>query len=206
MQLYSMPATCAVGVHIALEWSQLPYSVEVLRPGEQRRARYLALNPMAVVPTLALDDGEVLSEASAILCYIDDLAPDRFAPGPSPKDKARLRQSLSFLSCELHPAFRCHFRPSMLHPEQSEHKTLRVMARTRIERLLTLMEARLQAPYLFGERRSVADAYLFSMLSWLERTRIDPKSFSKLREFVDRMADDPRVQRVLENYDTGKRK
>ena len=39
---------------------------------EQFSEAYRAINPRSVVPTLVLDDGTVIGEASTIMCYLDD--------------------------------------------------------------------------------------------------------------------------------------
>jgi glutathione S-transferase len=50
-----------------------PFSIELLnlRAGDQRKPEYLAINPMGKVPTL-VDGDTVVSEVSAICCYLAD--------------------------------------------------------------------------------------------------------------------------------------
>ena len=53
-----------------------PYEIELLslRNGDQHKPEYLAINPMGKVPTL--DDGDIIvSEVSAICCYLADAYP-----------------------------------------------------------------------------------------------------------------------------------
>ncbi|MEM7670362.1 MAG: glutathione S-transferase N-terminal domain-containing protein, partial [Pseudomonadota bacterium] len=64
--LHYVPGTCALGVHIALEWAGAPYKAHRLSQADLRSPDYLALNPAGVVPTL-IQDGAVMTEASAIL-------------------------------------------------------------------------------------------------------------------------------------------
>ena len=69
MKLYSMAGTCALSVHIVLEWIGAPFEVEMMARGDNHADAYLAINPSGQVPALQLDDGRVLTEASAILTY-----------------------------------------------------------------------------------------------------------------------------------------
>ena len=57
MKLYSMAGTCALSVHIVLEWIGAPYEVEVMARGDNHADAYLAINPSGQVPALQLDDG-----------------------------------------------------------------------------------------------------------------------------------------------------
>lgn len=51
--------------------------VEVDMPGgENRRAPYLAINPMGTMPVLELDDGTRIAESMAICRYFEELHPD----------------------------------------------------------------------------------------------------------------------------------
>ena len=74
MQLYSFPGSCALASQIALEWSGLPYSLEMIKKEDLDQARFRQLNPSHHVPIFE-GDGWVLDQNAAILTYIADLAP-----------------------------------------------------------------------------------------------------------------------------------
>ena len=64
-------------VRIALALKGLPVidQPKQLRDGEQRREDYLQINPQGLVPALALDDGEVLTQSMAIIEFLDEMHP-----------------------------------------------------------------------------------------------------------------------------------
>jgi glutathione S-transferase len=70
----------------------------------ERGYDYAALNPKGYVPMLVLDDGAIITENLAILTLIADREPALGAPGPL--GRTRLIEILSFLSSELHAAFK----------------------------------------------------------------------------------------------------
>jgi len=93
-------------VRIALNLKGLDYDqhpVHLVRDGgQQRHARYLALNPQGQVPTLAVDDA-VLIQSPAILEYLDERWP---APALLPEDvqaRARVRALAAVIACDTHP-------------------------------------------------------------------------------------------------------
>lgn len=56
--------------------------------GENLQDDYLAINPRGVLPTLQLDDGTIIDEASAICRYFEETHPSPALYGSTPKDKA----------------------------------------------------------------------------------------------------------------------
>lgn len=58
--------------------------------GDQHTETYLALNPKGVVPTL-VDDGNVITESTVIMEYLDDAYPDPPLRPEATADRARMR-------------------------------------------------------------------------------------------------------------------
>ncbi len=94
-------------VRIALNLKGLEYStrsVHLVRDGgEQHRADYRRLNPLALVPTL-LDGPSVLTQSLAIIEYLEDAYPDtpRLLPA-APAERARARAIAQVIACDIHP-------------------------------------------------------------------------------------------------------
>jgi maleylacetoacetate isomerase len=74
-----------------------------LRMGSQRAQDYLALNPQGLVPALALDDGEVLTQSLAIIEYLDETRPEPPLLPVAPPARARVRGIALAIACEIHP-------------------------------------------------------------------------------------------------------
>jgi len=52
-------------------------------------------------------------------------------------------------------------------------------------------------PYLMGNTFTVADAYLFTLLSWTGHVKIDLSKWPVLAEFKSRIAHRPKVQEAM---------
>jgi len=74
-----------------------------LRMGGQRAQDYLALNPQGLVPALALDDGNVLTQSLAIIEYLDDVYPSPPLLPADAVERARVRAIALQIACEIHP-------------------------------------------------------------------------------------------------------
>jgi len=104
LRLHHAPLACSLASRLALLESGLPHEIAFVDTarGEQKSPAYLRINPRGQVPALETDDG-VLTESSAILPYIADLAPEkRLFPQPGTFARAKGQSWLSFLSSALH--------------------------------------------------------------------------------------------------------
>ena len=102
-----MPGTCALAVHIALEWAAAPYELVLMAHGDNQKSEYLAINPSGQVPAIVLDDGQVLAQAAAILTWIVDTHPGaELGPASAhPLARFRLEEALAHLTSDIHAAF-----------------------------------------------------------------------------------------------------
>lgn len=160
MKLYYSPGACSLATRIVLheaaiaaEFERVDLKAKVTESG----ADYRAINPAGSVPMLVLDDGEAVTENVAVLDLLAQRAPQLGVEGAM--GRTRLLEMLSFLSSELHIAFKPFW-----HPEGD-----RAAGAEAVARRLDLLERRLAGPYLFGAAFTVADAYLFVMLRWARR-------------------------------------
>jgi glutathione S-transferase len=92
MKLYSLPLSpFAARVRGAIHAKRL--RVEIVAPPEDWRTSpdFRAVNPMARVPVLVLDDGTCLPESGVIVEYLEDAYPDPTLRPRSPAGLARVR-------------------------------------------------------------------------------------------------------------------
>lgn len=200
--LYSMPGACALAPHIAMIWSRRPFRLNILKSGENHQIDYLRINPLGSVPTLLFPDGQVLTEAHAILAYLHRENPEVFGDLASDAlREIRLHQRLSFYTTELHAAFGPHFAPGRYHNDPSEHPTLRTMAHQRISRLFALVDDRLAHDRADKRTRSVSDAYLYVLCRWLDAIPVKIEQMPNLVAFRATMEADPGVKDALAAYE-----
>ena len=113
LRLHHSPLACSLAIRFALAESGLPHEIAIVQIplGENKTDAYLKINPRGKVPALEADAG-VLTEGSAILSYIADLAPEKsLLPNVGTFARAQAQAWLSFFSSTLHSAFGALFNP-----------------------------------------------------------------------------------------------
>jgi glutathione S-transferase len=195
MKLYYSPGACSLSPHIVLAEAGLAYSIEKVDLKAKKTesgADFFAVNAAGYVPALVLGNGEVLTEGPAIVQYLADQAPaKKLAPPAASFERVRLQEMLNFISTEVHKSFSPLFNPAT--PEESK-----TAARALIGRRLDVLEKKLAGrDYLLGDF-SVADAYLFTVLSWGRMVGVDIKEGRpQLGEYWSRIKERPAVQQAM---------
>jgi len=188
MKLYYAPGACSLSGRISLHEAGLASDfekVDIATKITERGYDYTAINPKGYVPMLILDDGNAVTENIAILELIADREP-KLAPG-GPLGRTRLLEILSWLSMELHVAFKPFYHDAT----ESE----RADAREAVAKRLDLASEHFNELYLFGPRFTVADAYLFVMLRWAKAFGV--RMAPDLLGYFDRVAERDLVRRAL---------
>jgi len=113
LRLYHSPLACSLACRLALAESGLAHEIVFVntRKGEQHNDAYRRVNPRGKVPALETSGG-VVTESSAILPLIADLAPEkRLLPPAGTVERAKAQSWLAYLSGTLHPALSASLFP-----------------------------------------------------------------------------------------------
>ena len=195
MKLYYSPGACSLSPHIVLVESGLAFALEKVdlsTKKTERGADYWKVNPKGYVPVLELDNGQLLTEGPAIVQYLADLVPQKkLAPPAGTIERYRLQEWLNFISTELHKGFSPLFNPKAPDDWKS---IVRELLNKRLEIVARQLEGR---SYLMGEEFTVADAYLYTVLSWAKHVKLDFSSLPRLLAYIDRVAARPAVHATL---------
>ena len=139
--------------------------------GENRQSDYLKVNPAGQSPALALDDGTVITEITAICEYLDDLQGSTSLIGTTPQQRAETRMWARRIDIAIMEPMANGFRYAegkdifqgrmALIPHAADD--LKAIAQERLSWLDGLIEGR---EYICGSRFSMADVMLFAFLEF----------------------------------------
>jgi glutathione S-transferase len=150
-----------------------------------------AVSPNGYVPVLELDDGSRLTEAAVVLQYIADRKPGTIAPAFGSAARYQLMERLNFIATELHKGFGPLWKPTT--PE-----AYKAIVIDNLGKRLDFVDGILARQAFFaGDTFTVADAYLFTILSWSKHLKVDLSRWSAITRYLDRIAARPKVQDAL---------
>ena len=195
MKLYYSPGACSLSPHIALLEAGLPHDlvkVDLRAKKLENGDDYLKINPKGQVPALALDNGDLVTEGPVIVQMIaDKVSAKNLAPARDSAERYKLLEWLNFITAELHKNFGPMFSPVLADDAMAFFKD-RVMGKFKY------IDGQLAGhDYLMGKQFNVADAYLFTMLSWADRMKFDLSAMPNLLAYKARVAARPKVQEAL---------
>ena len=188
MKLYYSPGACSLASRIIIHEAGIDASfdrVDLKAKVTEHGDDFSEINPKGCVPTLILDDGERVTENIAVLSFLADRHPDFGLEAHL--GRTRLLEMLSFLSTELHIAFKPYYH--------SKDEAELEQASKQVARRLDLLAEHIRELYLFGPHFTVADAYLFAMLRWAVAFGIPMQP--QLIGYFERVAERPMVRKAL---------
>jgi glutathione S-transferase len=185
MKLYVATGACGLHVQIAAREAGVPFELVLVDLATKRTADsrdYNEITPKSYIPALQFDDGSVLTEGAVIAQWLADRAPNSgLLPPYGSLDRYRVLEWLHYIGTEIHKSYTPLFKPSS-DSEKAE-------AREYLTKRLTIVEERLaRAEHLVGERFTLADGYLFNVLTWAKPAGLDLSPFPALKAWTSRTA------------------
>ena len=193
--LYGSPSTASLVVHWLLIELDVPHALHMLDfdRREHKSAGYLQLNPAGVVPTLVID-GQVITEAAAIVMHLADLHPQaRLAPAIGTPARAQYYRWMCFMANTLQPAYRAWFYPNEPAGEDNV-EVVKQQARQQIETAWARVAEHLAAQgsdYLLGNMPSAADFLLTMLMRWSRNMPRSSDDWPLLQAHAQRMKSRP---------------
>lgn len=194
MKLYYTPAACSLAVHIILSEAGFDFEkekVDLKTKKTESGTDFNTISKKSATPYLVLDNGEGLSEGVVINQYLADLKPEsNLAPKQGSFERVRLNEWMNYISTELHKSFFPFF--AGLNDETKS------VYREKLKKNFGFVAEGIKGPYLMGEQFTIADAYLYTIATWLKLAELDTNSWPKLAEFMKKVESRPKVKAVLE--------
>lgn len=195
MKLFYTPGACSLSPHIALLEAGLPFSlskVDLKNKKLESGDDFNGVNGKGQVPVLELDDGQLLTEGPAIVQYIADQKPGAgLAPAAGTMERYKLQEWLNFITSELHKGLGSMFNPAQT-PEWKE--AVKTTLGKRLDWLSTQLTGK---QYLMGDKFSVADGYLFTILNWAQPLGVDLSKWTVLEQYIARVGARPKVVEAM---------
>jgi glutathione S-transferase len=195
MKLYYSPGACSLSPHIVAREAGIDLDLVKVDTGTHKTADggdFYAINPKGYVPALQFDNGEVLTEGPVIAQHLADKKPQSgLIPACGSNERYHVQEMQGYINSEIHKTYSPLFDKNAT-PQTRQEKG------DYLRKRYALIDKQLQGrDYLFGDRFSVADAYLFTVTSWAAYVKLDISAFTNLAAFQKRVAARPAVQAAM---------
>ncbi len=182
-------------VRWALEEAGLRYQTRLLKPGDQDKPEYRALQPFGQVPILE-EDGFILFESGAIVLYIGERSETLLPKDPGAR--ARATQWLVAALNSVEPFVMNVALIDLFYVNEEWAKLRRPGAVEFVRRRLSALSNALgKEPYLDGDRFTAGDLMMTTVLCILRHTDI-VTSDRRLAAYIERCTARPAFKRALE--------
>lgn len=197
LRLHHAPLTCSLASRFALVEAGLPHELVLVRTwkGEQLTDAYRAINPRGKVPALETDQG-VLTESTAILPFIADLAPARqLFPKAGTFERAQAQSWLSFLSSTLHVALSAAMFPR----EGCNNEVAGAAALARVVEAFQVVDDHLDGRDHMLDAPGVCDLYLLVFALWRAGPSLAGRlpAFPNIDRLQQRLMAQPALQQIV---------
>jgi glutathione S-transferase len=195
MKLFFAPGACSLAPNIVANEAGIELRLQKVDPHTKTvtsAGDFWAINPKGYVPALELDNGSILTEGPTISQYLADLKPQsELVPPAGTLERYRIQELLGYINSEIHKTYSMLFKPNLpaeLRAEREEY----------LLRRYALLDQKLEGrEYLFGDRFTIADAYLFTVTTWAPAVKVDLSKLGNLQQFQERMAARPAVKAAM---------
>jgi glutathione S-transferase len=166
MKLYFSPGACSLASHIAL--NEVGTAFEAEKVSMKDKAAIKAIHAKGYVPLLKMENGEVLTEGTAILQYVADQKPElNLMPKFGTTERYRAQEWLNFIATEIHKGYNPIFGAETLVADATAREAFKTVCKEKLAKNFDYIESQLAGrDFLMGKNFTVCDAYLFTCFSW----------------------------------------
>lgn len=201
MKLYFAPAACSLAPHIVMnelginfETSRVSYKDKTCSDGD-----FTKINPKGYVPALKLDNNEVLTEAVVILKYLADQKPEsNLVPKAGSMELYRCMEWMNYVTTEVHKSYTQLFNITKISPNLETQNEIKTYFKNDLYKKFDFINEKLaKNEFICGSQFTIADAYLFTVLSWNKYQDIDYSRWSNIGSYMTRIYARPSVQKAM---------
>lgn len=196
MKLYYTPGACSLAVRIVINEIGIKCdyeSVNLKTKKTEKEADFSEINAKGSVPTLLLDNNEVLTENAVIQIYLaETYKATELLPPIGDMKRYRVLEWLTYVTTELHKGFGPLFNPAFSEDTKKIVKDLLKHKFDFVERHLA------KHKYLVGDHYTLPDGYLFVIITWMAKFNIDLKQWPQLSRYFAELTQRKSIHQSLE--------
>lgn len=200
MKIYGVPGWGSAISEVMLTLAEIPYhfiNVDGFDSDGPQRELLKKMNPLCQVPTLVLENGNVMTETAAIALMILDRCPE-LAPPVGHAERQQFQRLLIWLVANVYPTFTFADYPDRWAPDAPAQ--LKKNCIEYRKSLYMWLNDQLNAePYAFGDQLTLLDVYIAVMRTWGPGHDWFQDNTPNISAIADAVCQHSRLRTVLKN-------
>ena len=157
-----------------------------LAVGEEQSAQYLQVNPQALVPSLRLDSGQILTQSQVIIDYLDLQYPEPTLLSKDPFEALQQKVLAATIACDIHPLNNLRVLKYLENKLSVSIEDRNIWYAHWVLEAFRVIEDKIQAsPYSSGSEVSLVDVFLVPQVFNALRFNVPMKDFPKISRVYD---------------------
>lgn len=197
MKLYYSKGACSLAIRILLHELNITFESEAVNLETKQTATgfdFLMINPKGAVPTIELNNGEVLTENAVIHQYLVQHYHGKHLLPPATDFKHyRVLEWLNFITTDLHKGCSPLFNPKV--SEEVKASVFRPILNGKLKYVDHHLK---ESKFLLGHEFCLADGYLLVVIRWLPYLGIDMTQFPHLTRYAAELKQRPAIQKAMQ--------
>lgn len=194
MKLFYVKGSCSLNPRIII--NELNLNVEFVKITERKTPNgddYLKINPKGSVPALQLDNGEVLTEGAIITHYLADTYKNtKLLPEIGNFKRYRVLEMVNHIATDLHKTCSPVFNKQV--PDDIKASIFKPALINRLQHIDSILS---KNDYITGSEFTIADSYLFVILTWMAYLQVDISQMVNIQKFIQKVSTRPSVVKSL---------
>jgi glutathione S-transferase len=201
MKLYYSPGACSLAAHIVMAELNMAYEIEAVNLSDKTcmTGDYKKINMQGCVPALKMDNGEILTEGSIITQYLADQKNDGMILGKfGTTERYRTLEWMNFISMEIHKNFSPLFSTDKKFTNTQTQEDVKNYFKTILTEKFNFVSEKMNTNlFLMGNNFTIADAYMFTCMTWAKYVGMDMGQWSNLNTYMSRVMERPSVLKAM---------
>ncbi|MBA2654114.1 MAG: glutathione transferase GstA [Gammaproteobacteria bacterium] len=196
MKLYYTRGSCSLTCRIVINEIGLPCeyeSVDLKSKQTEHGGDFTKINLKGAVPTLVLDNGDILTENAVIQQYLADEAhATELLPKTGNIKRYHVLEWLNYIATDFHKGIGVLFNYAL--PQEIKDEVFKPI----ISHKLKSMDSHLEnKKFIYDEHFTLPDAYFFVMLTWVLNFKFPMTDWPNLKRYFDELKQRPSIAKSL---------
>jgi glutathione S-transferase len=190
MRLFHAPHCGSQAATIVI--NELGLACDVVKTNLSDRSELLKYNPQGKVPTLVLDNGQVLTECAVIMQYLADQKPEGgLLPKVGTWERYKTLEAVNFVATEIYNTLSVFFVKDISEETRTFHKAI-------TEKKLEVLNSILgRTKFLAANQYTIADIYCYVVISWTKELGLDMGRYPNILGYCERLSTRPAIIRAV---------